>query len=323
MNIHFCSRCQAPNPSFLCTCTFPLPAFCSPSCYEKHTSPGEFHFKQPLTASSCITAENYTRWKTWFFQLDMGQKAVKGTLDRWASFENDVETVFTCIERELDSLKKEWLDQGKRFREELERWVNKAIDDTYNTATCRSPLFDNPVSTLLWTRIAAENTANLLLYEVKAVPASREEIMSLCGVTVTKLDQSLPDFPLKGASKDLTCRYCAKSFPTPGFCSPECQERMRAMRYCKSCNSPILTQSWSASITGADAVNLRIPVEFCSSQCFYARYGPPLHPPVQDTCVNSCGRAGVSRLPCGHTYCHACGESSHWVCSRCNPAYPR
>ena len=162
----------------------------------KHRLTPDFHFKQPLSALSYISRENYYAYRTWFYQLNGAQKLLFETVNKLAQFEKEVEAVFVSLERQICALKDEHLTALQTLKTEVETMITKAISETSEKALFPSPDLSEPLSQWIWWYFNPVNANTVSLYDCHLQIASEPEIRNLCCVSLTRNDDILPEFGL-------------------------------------------------------------------------------------------------------------------------------
>lgn len=185
--------CEADSKQFAsccCTCTFPLPCFCS-SCSLTHCSKPGSHYLLPITARQEITSErDLDRVRYKLNQLQLAHTEMNRVIGAFEKAKEEVEATYMEITHLLAETKAKYVERLEDLKDLCEKHLNLAMQDCYGNAWNKDFKPIDPLTELIWSYNPGEAAPFRLYYSAKSTTA--ELIEKLYQVQWTL---SLPSFP--------------------------------------------------------------------------------------------------------------------------------
>ena len=288
-----CSTCQTNPAKSLCFCDYPLTAFCSGQCMEKHRSLPGFHFEMPISQSPSVTRENFSAYQTWVFGLSRAQQALRKNLSTIQSFEGELEAAFGHIEKEIAALKGEYKEAIARLKQTIAAMIEPAIGETTAQALSPDPQFAFPLSGWIWEKADPSTPGNLQLYHMTIKIGDKGDILKLISAEFERNSSVLPEFPFKTTEisnanlttyRPISNRLLNSSLPRASV--DDTAELSLRSKHSRSLN-PLISQESVPYKRFAPSLSAQITPKSSSSTCKTCTYASSAKSQIS-RCPNSC-----------------------------------
>ena len=196
-----CASCGVAQAEVLCFCDFPLPVLCTGPCLQKHRYTPGFHHEMTVAVAPIITNDNFRVCQAWLFSLSRAHQSLRKNLHSIDRLERDIETTFTQVKLQLESLQLDYLTSIRTLKATLSDLIESAISETTINALNPNPLWSNPVSKLIWNDAKSPNKGPLDLYDLEVRVGRKEDIWNAVNVKFTPLYADLPGIEVSGMKR--------------------------------------------------------------------------------------------------------------------------